>query len=114
MPIILRISLITFSIILIFITTYFLRQRRIPEKYSLIWFFVAVLIFLVGIIPSFLLEFAKVMGFEFLSNMIIATILVLLIMVVIILTIIVSDQKRKIVLIIQELSILKKKVEEKK
>ncbi len=114
MPINLRIYLIIFALFLVLLTFSILRKGRIPEKYSLIWFFIAFIILLVGIVPNFVDLISELLGFEVMANMITAIILLLMTFVTMSLTIIVSGQKKKITLLIQEVSLLKKELEEKK
>lgn len=101
------IALIFFSIFLFVITTIILLKNLIPAKYSLLWYFISVIIFCVALFSSPLEAFANFVGFETLSNMIIGIILCLLIFLTMALTIIVSSQRKKITLLIQELSLLK-------
>ncbi|HIU40556.1 MAG TPA: DUF2304 domain-containing protein [Candidatus Aphodocola excrementigallinarum] len=109
----LRIILLVFSIVLAIITTVVLRKGRIPIKYSLLWYFSALVVFLVAIFP-FIIEFiADMLGFTTLSNLIVAMIIVILLFLTMSLTIITSGQKKKITLLIQEVSILKEKINKK-
>ena len=101
------IALIIFSLLLFIITTVILKKGLIPAKYSLLWYFIAIVIFLVAILSKPLEFFANAIGFQTLSNMVIGIILVLLIFLTMSLTIIVSTQKKKTTLLIQELSLLK-------
>lgn len=109
----LRISLFAFSILLAIITTVVLRKGRIPIKYSLLWYFSSLVVFLVAIFP-FTIEFvANMLGFTTLSNLITAMIIAILLFLTMSLTIIISGQKKKITLLIQEVSILKEKINKK-
>lgn len=109
----LRISLFAFSILLAIITTVVLRKGRIPIKYSLLWYFSSLVVFLVAIFP-FTIEFvADMLGFTTLSNLIAAMIIAILLFLTMALTIITSGQKKKITLLIQEVSILKEKINKK-
>ena len=104
------ISLIIYSIILIYITTIFLRNGKIPIKYSLPWYFCAIIILVLAVLP-FIIEFiANILGFQTLSNLIIGVIISsLLLFLTMSLTIIISGQNKKITLLIQEVSMLKQK-----
>ena len=109
----LRISLFAFSILLAIITTVVLRKGRIPIKYSLLWYFSSLVVFLVAIFP-FTIEFvANMLGFTTLSNLITAMIIAILLFLTMSLTIITSNKKKKITLLIQEVSILKEKINKK-
>ncbi len=103
-----------FVIIMLIIIISIVKRGRISIKYSLVWFFSIFLIFLATIIPNFMQFIANLIGFQTMSNMILTILIVMLIFICISLTIIVSGQKDKIRLLIQEVSILKKKVEDEK
>ena len=107
--VILRISLLIFSISLIVVTTYVLRNGKIPIKYSLLWYFCAIIILILSIFPSIIEFVANLIGFKTLSNLVIAIIISLLLFLTMALTIIVSDQNKKITLLVQEISLLKQK-----
>lgn len=109
----LRISLISFAIILSIVVTMVLRKGRIPIKYSLLWYFSSLIVFLVAVFP-FSIEFvAKLLGFTTLSNLITAIVIGILLFLTMALTIITAGQKKKITLLIQEVSMLKEKVNKK-
>lgn len=110
----LRIYLIIFSLILFAMTIRILQKGRMSEKYSLIWFTFALLILLVGLVPGFLTAISNFIGFEVLSNFVIGVLLVLLTIITILLTVMIDGQKKKATLLIQEVSILKKELEDKK
>ena len=97
------IALIIFSIILCVVTTIILQKGLIPAKYSLLWYFISIVIFLVAVLSKPLELFANTVGFQTLSNII----LTLLIFLTMSLTIIISSQRRRTTLLIQELSLLK-------
>jgi hypothetical protein len=103
----LRLTLLIFSIFLIFVITYILKKGRIPEKYAILWYFIAFIVLLVALFPGFLSFIAKHLGFQLMSNMIIGILIALLVFITMALTIIVSGQKKKLTLLIQEVSILK-------
>ena len=114
MNIALRISLIIFALVLIYVITNVLKKGRMPIKYSLLWYFSALVILLVAIIPILLECFSKLLGFEVLSNLIIGIFIGLLLFLTMSLTIIISGQNKKITLLIQEISMLKQKVKEER
>ena len=107
----LKITLFIFSIVLFLITSIVLKKGRIPIKYSLLWYFSAVLILLVSIFPIILEYFQKLFGFETLSNLVIGILISILLFLTMTLTVIISGQNKKITLLIQEVSILKSKPE---
>ena len=101
------IFLIIFSIFLFIVTTFILKKGLISAKYSLLWYFIALVILLVAVFSKPLELFANLLGFQTLSNLVIGIILALLIFLTMSLTIIISTQKKKTTLLIQELSLLK-------
>ena len=105
----LRIGLLVFSIILAVITTTILRRGRMPIKYSLLWYFSSLIIFLLAVFPFLLNWVANLFGFITISNLIIAIIIGVLLFITMSLTIITSGQNKKITLLIQEVSMLKEK-----
>lgn len=108
----LRILLIIFSILLFIIILSLMSKNKIPIRYSLLWIFSSILIFIVGAFPDFIGLFTEMVGFQTTSNLVIGIILSLLLCITLILTIIVSGHKRKIKLLIQEVSIMKNKLGE--
>ena len=110
----LRIVLLIFSLIVIIATTYVLRKGRIPVKYSLLWYFAGGIILILSLFPL-ILEFASnILGFKTISNLIIGIIISLLLFLTMSLTIITSGQKKKITLLLQEISIMKKRLDDER
>ena len=101
-----------FSLLFIFIVfiaiIYILRKGRITIKYSLIWLFTTIMLFLFILIPSLYDGITKLFGFNVGSNMIFAGLIAMLIFINIALTVIISGHNKKIRLLIQEVSLLKK------
>lgn len=104
----LTISLVIFSIIWFLIILRCVKKDRISIKYSLIWFLMALVLLLVGIIPNLIELASEFFGFLTISNMVIGIILSLLMFITLILTMIVTNQKMQIKNLIQEVSMLKK------
>lgn len=113
MSINLRISLIIFSVLMTLITTKVLKKGRIPIKYSLLWYFSSLIVFILAVFPVIIEKSATIAGFTTISNLITAIMIGILLFLTLSLTIIVSGQKKKITLLVQEISMLKKKVDRK-
>lgn len=107
-------SAIFFSVALAVIIIYLLRKDRIHVKYAISWLVAAIIVALVPIIPNLMENLANLLGFELLSNMFLCLFIVMLIFMTILLTVMVAGQKKKTTLLIQEISILKKAMEDKK
>ena len=102
------ILLVVFSLIWIIVILKNVRDSKLSIRYSMIWLFMSLVIFLVGITPKFMKWIANTAGFEATSSLVIGIILTLLLMVTLFLTMIVTNQKSQINSLIQEVSILKK------
>lgn len=99
--------------LILFINLALLRKGKIPVKFTLMWFFMAVILILVGLVPQIIGFISNWLGFVTMSNMLVGILIILIIFMCIALTVIVSGQKEKIVLLTQEVSLLKQKIEEK-
>ena len=106
-------TLVLISVLLIIVTTHFLRKGRIPEKYAILWYTFSILIFFASFVPRIFVFFAKKLGFQLMSNMILVLLIGVLFLLVMCLTIMMAGQKKKTTLLIQEVSILKKETKNK-
>jgi len=113
MPVSIRVLLLLFSITLALITTVVLKKGRMPVKYSLLWYFSSIVVFVLSVFPFAIEWVAKIFGFKTLSNLIVAIMICILLFLTMALTIITAGQNKKITLLIQELSLLKEKHNEK-
>ncbi len=104
---------ILFILFLFCVIVYLLRNKRISMKYALVWILAIAIILFVLMLPSLMYRLASLFGFELLSNMILCVFIGILLFITLALTVMVSGQKKKITLLIQEVSILKKEVEDK-
>ena len=106
----LTISLLLVAFLLIIVTLVTLRKNKINVKFAIIWFIPAIAIALLALF----IKFAQLFGFQTISNLIIGFILVLILFLIMSLTVIITGLSKKNVLLIQEISLLKKEVEEMK
>lgn len=109
---VLRGGVITFTILMILGILYIVKKDRISVKYSLVWIITGIIMLIFALIPNFIENVAKLLGFELASNMIFVLMIGLLMLVSVSLTAIVSKQKKMITSLIQEVSLLKSKIEE--
>ncbi|MBR3199009.1 MAG: DUF2304 domain-containing protein [Bacilli bacterium] len=102
-----------FCIFIIIFVLYLVRRERINIKYSIVWLllFLALLIFLLA--PGLLASVTKLLGFQTSSNMVFSLLIAVLVAINISATVINSSQDKKIRSLIQDISILKKKLEDK-
>ena len=113
MSISLRILLLVLSIVLALATTIVVKRGRMPIKYSLLWYFSSLIVFVLAVFPFIIEWVAGLFGFITLSNLVTSIMIGILLFLTMSLTIITAGQKRKITLLIQEVSMLKEKVNKK-
>lgn len=106
----LRVVLIIMAVIIIVVIFRLIKSKKLPVKYSLFWLIASVIILLVGAVPNLIGIFTRLIGFETSSNLVIGIILMLLLIITLLLTIIVSNQRKRITVLVQEVSHLKKRV----
>lgn len=110
----LMLALIVFSVVLVTITSILVVRGKIPVKYSLLWYVFAIIILLTGLFSDFFGVLGRFVGFNILSDFIIALILVILIFLNIALTVMIASQRRRINLVSQEVALLKKEIKDAK
>lgn len=99
------IVLVLGALLLIMLSTYFLKKGRIPEKYALLWYAMALVLILLAVIPNLFEIIAKTLGFYPMSTFIISIFMVIIILFLMALTIMMAGQKKKTTLLIQEISL---------
>ena len=110
----LRLVIIIFILFLFLLIVYLLRKRKLSTKFAIVWFLAIIVMLLTVLLPDVMKYVANLIGFELLSNMLLCIFIAILLFITLALTIMVSSNKRKITLLIEEISILKKELEDKK
>ena len=100
-----------FSLIIIILILYLIRQENVNIKYSLVWLLLFVILLICLFVPGLLNYITKVLGFQTASNMVLSLLIAVLVIINISNTVINSHQDKKIRLLIQEISILKKEID---
>jgi len=59
------------GLLIFLVTLQLLRRGRIPVKFSILWFIVAVILLVVGIFPNFIVLISTRIGFISMSNMLV-------------------------------------------
>ncbi len=111
MPISLTITLIAVALFLIILTTCILKKGRISEKYAILWYSVSLILLLVAIFPNIFIVISKKLGFDVMSSLIIGIFIGILLLLVMAQTVMIAGQKKKTILLIQEVSLLKKELD---
>ena len=105
----LSIGLIIFAIIWIVTLIVAVRKQKIYVRYSMIWFFSALILLIVGIFPGIIEWINGFIGFEVIANLIIAILITLLMIITFVLTLVVTKQRKQMDQVIQELALLRQK-----
>lgn len=103
----LLITVMSFLIILFLTIMNLLRKNKISIKYAILWLITLIIAFIALIIPNFLENISKGLGFELESNMVLCLFIVILLFITIALTVMITDQKKRIILLTQEIGIIK-------
>ena len=111
MSIKLQVELLLTSLCLFSLIIYLIKTNKLTVKYSLTWLMISFLMLLMSLFPKISIGLAKILGFEAASNMIFLVIIGVLIIINISMSIIVSKQNKQIRLLVQDVSILRKSVE---
>ena len=105
----LKIVLIIVSIIIIGITMKYVRDDKLPIRYSLVWILSGIVLLFVSIFTNAFNYLSSLIGFQVSVNLVIAIFITLLLLITMMLTKVVSEQNRKITMLIEEVSLLKEK-----
>ena len=105
-------GLLIVGIFLIVMVTIILKKGRIPMKFALVWYVPSIAIVLLALFPGLFEYIADFIGFQTISNLVAGFLFVVLFLIIIALTVIIAGQTTKINLLIQEVSMLKKQLNE--
>ena len=111
-PTTLRITLIIAVICYFVVILYFLKQKALNLKYTLLWLLAGVVMGLLVIFPDLLLTIKRILGIEDNMNSLFIMCIGFMLMILMALTSIVSRQNMKIRKLVQEISILDKQIRE--
>lgn len=111
-PSTLRITLITAVICYFILILYFLKQRALNLKYTLLWLLAGVVMGILVIVPELLTAIIHVFGIQDNMNGLFIFCIGFIIMILLSLTSIVSRLNRKVRTLTQELAILDKRLRE--
>ena len=108
MALTLKIALIAITVIYILLILRSIRRKKMNVSFSIFWIITGIVLIIFAIVPNLVETISKALGFEAPSNML----FVVTIFMAFNLTTIVSQENKKNILLVQEVSLLKKKVEE--
>lgn len=108
----LRIALIIVTLIYLFIILKAIKHKKMQISFSLFWIFTGIVLVIAALIPNFIENISTLLGFQTAANMIFCAAIFMCFFLIFNLTISLSKENKKNIKLIQEISILKKRVEE--
>lgn len=112
MQISLKLVLIVITLIYIFLILKSIKKKKLQMSFSLFWLITGVLLIIALIIPNLVENISKTLGFEVPANMIFCLTIFMSFYLIFSLTVALSKENKKNTLLIQEVSLLKKRVDE--
>ena len=112
MSLTLRIALIVIVLLFILLILKAIRRKKMNITFSLIWIIIGLLLIVAVIVPHFIETISKALGFATPVNMLFCVTIFIAFYLIFNLTIIASGEYKKNTTLIQEISLLKKKVED--
>lgn len=108
----LRIALIVITAIYLFFVLKSIKDKKIQISFSSIWLFTGLALVIALIIPNSVQRFSNFLGFKVSVNMIFCIANFICFYMILNLNMLLTKENKKNVALVQEISILKKKVEE--
>lgn len=108
----LRVTLITAVVCYFVVILYFLKQKALNLKYTLLWLVAGAVMGVLVVVPELLVKIIRIFGIQDNMNGLFIFTIGFIIMILLSLTSIASRQNRKIRILTQELAILDKRVRE--
>ena len=103
---------ITLGVFLILAITDLVRRKRLKEEFAIIWSFVALFLVVVSVFIKVPRLFSQILGFQLVSNFLIASLLVILILITFHLTVIIGRFKDEIHVLNIEIALIKNKLKQ--
>lgn len=108
----LLIALIIITIIYLFLIVTAVRKRKMQNSIAVFWILTGFLLIVAIVIPNLIESISSFLGFEQASNMIFCLTIFIAFCILLYLTMVISKQDKKCTVLIQEISIMKKKMNE--
>lgn len=112
MDIYLQVFILICSVIFVFIVLKSLKDKVISTKLSLLWMMAAIILVICAIYSQPVIVISQILGFEKPVNMVFFLAFLFLLVIVFYLCVITSKQQEHIKLLIQEISLLKKRLDD--
>lgn len=108
----LKIALIIIVLIYLFCITKAVKRKNMRIGYLIFWSIIGVMLIIALLIPNLVENISNLLGFEMPINMIFSAAIFVILYLIFNLTILISKLQNRNVVLIQEVSMLKKRVEE--
>ena len=108
----LNILLIIIILIYLFLVIKAIRKKKLQMSFSIFWLITGVMLIVALLIPNLVENISKALGFEVPANMVFCLTIFVAFYLIFNLTISISKENRKNTILIQEISMLKKRVED--
>lgn len=105
---------IVFSVSFVIIIVNLVRKEKLDEKYSILWLFTGVIIFIVSLFPEIITIISKMFNVFYPPALLFLFTIIILGTCIIHISVVITKQNKMIVRLNQEISILKEKVERNK
>lgn len=112
MQITLKIALIIILLIYLFIISKSVKKKNMRINYLIFWSITGFILIIALLAPNFVEYVSKSLGFELAINMIFCCAIFIILYLIFDLTKLITKEQNKNIMLIQEISILKKKVQE--
>ena len=108
----LNIVLIIITLIYLFLVIKAIRKKKLQMSFSIFWLITGVMLIVALLIPNLVENISKALGFEVPANMVFCLTIFVAFYLIFNLTISISKENKKNTTLIQEISMLKKRVED--
>lgn len=112
MQISLRIALIIITLIYLFLIIKAVKNKKMQISFSVFWIITGLILIIAIAIPNLIQNISKMLGFEVSVNMIFCVAIFLSFYLIFNLNILIAKESRKNISLVQEISLLKKRVED--
>lgn len=108
----LKIALVVILLIYLFIILKSVKKKNMRINYLIFWSITGILLIIALLVPNFVDNVSKFLGFELPINMIFSFAIFIILYLIFDLTKLITKEQNKNITLIQEISMLKKRVEE--
>ena len=108
----LTIVLICFLLIYILFITRAVKRKKMKIEYLIFWIMIGIILIIALLVPDLVNSITNLVGFELPINMIFSVAIFIILYLIFDIFVLISKEENKTTILIQEISLLKKKIEE--